>query len=270
MRSELEGIVNEAVRDDFGVTATEMPLAQAKALGAQAMFGEKYGDVVRMVELNGAWSRELCGGTHVRSTAQIGLVDLIGEGSVGSGIRRVEALVSTDAFTQFASERALVSTLADTLKTQPDQLVDRVERLLGQLKAAEKQIADLRQRELLGNLDALVAHAVQVGGVTFVAATLPGVSAGDVRTVAIGLRDKLAAQAAVIALVGGQAKPVLLVATTAPARERGVAAGRLVGVGAAQLGGKGGGKDDLAQGGGTDASRAEEALAAIRAALPQS
>ncbi|MFZ2480739.1 MAG: alanine--tRNA ligase, partial [Propioniciclava sp.] len=219
MRSELEGIVNEAVRDDFGVTATEMPLAQAKALGAQAMFGEKYGDVVRMVELNGAWSRELCGGTHVRSTAQIGLVDLIGEGSVGSGIRRVEALVSTDAFTQFASERALVSTLADTLKTQPDQLVDRVERLLGQLKAAEKQIADLRQRELLGNLDALVAHAVQVGGVTFVAATLPGVSAGDVRTVAIGLRDKLAAQAAVIALVGGQAKPVLLVATTAPARE---------------------------------------------------
>ncbi|MFZ2426884.1 MAG: alanine--tRNA ligase, partial [Propioniciclava sp.] len=235
MRSELEGIVNEAVRDDFGVTATEMPLAQAKALGAQAMFGEKYGDVVRMVELNGAWSRELCGGTHVRSTAQIGLVDLIGEGSVGSGIRRVEALVSTDAFTQFASERALVSTLADTLKTQPDQLVDRVERLLGQLKAAEKQIADLRQRELLGNLDALVAHAVQVGGVTFVAATLPGVSAGDVRTVAIGLRDKLAAQAAVIALVGGQAKPVLLVATTAPARERGVAAGRLVGVGAAQL-----------------------------------
>ncbi|MFZ2751140.1 MAG: alanine--tRNA ligase, partial [Propioniciclava sp.] len=233
MRSELEGIVNEAVRDDFGVTATEMPLAQAKALGAQAMFGEKYGDVVRMVELNGAWSRELCGGTHVRSTAQIGLVDLIGEGSVGSGIRRVEALVSTDAFTQFASERALVSTLADTLKTQPDQLVDRVERLLGQLKAAEKQIADLRQRELLGNLDALVAHAVQVGGVTFVAATLPGVSAGDVRTVAIGLRDKLAAQAAVIALVGGQAKPVLLVATTAPARERGVAAGRLVGVGAA-------------------------------------
>ena len=270
MRSELEGIVNEAVRDDFGVTATEMPLAQAKALGAQAMFGEKYGDVVRMVELNGAWSRELCGGTHVRSTAQIGLVDLIGEGSVGSGIRRVEALVSTDAFTQFASERALVSTLADTLKTQPDQLVDRVERLLGQLKAAEKQIADLRQRELLGNLDALVAHAVQVGGVTFVAATLPGVSAGDVRTVAIGLRDKLAAQAGVIALVGGQAKPVLLVATTAPARERGVAAGRLVGVGAAQLGGKGGGKDDLAQGGGTDASRAEEALAAIRAALPQS
>ena len=270
MRSELEGIVNEAVRDDFAVTATEMPLAQAKALGAQAMFGEKYGEVVRMVELNGPWSRELCGGTHVRSTAQIGLVDLIGEGSVGSGIRRVEALVSTDAFSQFASERALVSTLADTLKTQPDQLVDRVEKLLGQLKAAEKQIADLRQRELLSNLDALVAAGVQAGAVTYIGTCLPGVSGGDARTLAMALRDKLAAQPAVIALIGGDAKPALVVATTGPARELGAAAGRLVGLGAAQLGGKGGGKDDLAQGGGTDASRSDEALAAIRAALPQS
>ncbi len=214
MRSELEGIVNEAVRDDFAVTATEMPLAQAKALGAQAMFGEKYGEVVRMVELNGPWSRELCGGTHVRSTAQIGLVDLIGEGSVGSGIRRVEALVSTDAFSQFASERALVSTLADTLKTQPDQLVDRVEKLLGELKAAEKQIADLRQRELLSNLDALVAAGVQAGAVTCIGTCLPGVSGGDARTLAMALRDKLAAQPAVIALIGGDAKPALVVATT--------------------------------------------------------
>ncbi len=122
MRSELEGIVNAAIRDDFAVTDRELPLDEAKALGAQAMFGEKYGNVVRMVELAGPWSRELCGGTHVRSTAQIGLVNLLGEQSVGSGIRRVEALVSADAFAKFAAERALVAGLADTLGTQPEQL----------------------------------------------------------------------------------------------------------------------------------------------------
>ena len=266
-KAELEGIVNQAVRDNFAVTDREMPLDEAKALGAQAMFGEKYGNVVRMVELNGAWSRELCGGTHVGSTAQIGLVNLLGEGSIGSGIRRVEALVSGDAFSRFAAERALVGTLADTLKTQPDQLVDRVEKLLAQLKSAEKQIADLRTQQLLGNLDALAASATDVGAVKLVARAMPGVGGGDLRTLAMGLRDKLSSQPAVVALVGGEAKPVVIVATTDAARAAGAKAGQLVGVAAAQLGGKGGGKDDLAQGGGSDAAGTDAALAAIRDAL---
>ncbi|MFP5415782.1 MAG: alanine--tRNA ligase, partial [Actinomycetes bacterium] len=163
-RAELEGIINQAVRDDYAVLDSQMTLEEAKQLGAQAMFGEKYGNIVRVVELNGAWSRELCGGTHVASTARIGLVNLLSEGSVGSGLRRVEALVSADAFQRFAAERALVGTLADTLKTQPDQIVDRVERLLAQLKAAERQIADLRTRELLGNVGELAASAVDAGG----------------------------------------------------------------------------------------------------------
>ena len=266
-KAELEGIVNQAVRDNFAVTDREMPLDEAKALGAQAMFGEKYGNVVRMVELNGAWSRELCGGTHVGSTAQIGLVNLLGEGSIGSGIRRVEALVSGDAFSRFAAERALVGTLADTLKTQPDQLVDRVEKLLAQLKSAEKEIADLRTQQLLGNLDALAASATDVGAVKLVARAMPGVGGGDLRTLAMGLRDKLSSQPAVVALVGGEAKPVVIVATTDAARAAGAKAGQLVGVAAAQLGGKGGGKDDLAQGGGSDAAGTDAALAAIRDAL---
>lgn len=269
MRSELEGIVNEAIRDDFAVTDRQLPLAQAKELGAQAMFGEKYGEVVRMVEFNGPWSRELCGGTHVRTTAQIGLVNLLSEGSVGSGIRRVEALVSQDAFARFAAERGLVATLSDTLKTQPDQLVDRVAKLLAQLKSAEKQIAELKQRELLGNLDALIADAADAGGYRFVGKRLPSVAGNDLRTLATALREKLSGSAAVVALIGGDAKPVLIVATTPAARELGAKAGRLVSVGAAVLGGKGGGKDDLAQGGGADASRAPQALAAIEAALAQ-
>lgn len=269
MRSELESIVNEAIRDDFMVSDRQLPLVEAKQLGAQAMFGEKYGEVVRMVEFNGPWSRELCGGTHVRTTAQIGLVNLLSESSVGSGIRRVEALVSKDAFAKFAAERGLVSALSDTLKAQPDQLVDRVAKLLAQLKTAEKQIAELKQRELLGNLDALVASAVDAGAYRYIGKRLPGVAGNDLRALATALRDKLSATAAVVALIGGDAKPVLIVATTAAAREAGAKAGRLVGVGAAELGGKGGGKDDLAQGGGADAGCAAQALAAIQAALAQ-
>ncbi|MDN5570166.1 MAG: alanine--tRNA ligase [Propionibacteriaceae bacterium] len=266
-RSELEGIVNAAIRDGFEVTDREIPLSEAKALGAQAMFGEKYGEVVRMVELAGPWSRELCGGTHVANTAQIGLVNLVGEGSVGSGIRRVEALVSTDAFASFAAERALVATLSDTLKTQPDQLADRVEKLLAQLKSAEKTIADLRAKELLGSAEALAASATDAGPYRLVARALPGVGGGDLRTLALDLRTRLGSQPGVIALVGGDAKPVVTVVTTEAARALGAKAGALVGVAAAELGGRGGGKDDLAQGGGPDAAGAPRALEAVRASL---
>ena len=267
MRQELEGLVNQAVRDDFAVTDRELPLEEAKALGAQAMFGEKYGNVVRMVELAGPWSRELCGGTHVQSTAQIGLVNLLGEGSVGSGIRRVEALVSKDAFDQFAAERALVASLADTLKAQPDQLADRVEKLLAELKSAQKQVADLKQRELLASAGSLADAAVDVGGYKLVARRLDEASGGDLRTLAMEVRNRLSAHPAVVALVGLAGKPVVTVATNEAARGLGARAGLLVGVAAERLGGRGGGKDDLAQGGGTDAAGADAALQAVREAL---
>ena len=267
MRSELEGIVNAAIRDDFAVTDRELPLDEAKALGAQAMFGEKYGNVVRMVELAGPWSRELCGGTHVRSTAQIGLVNLLGEQSVGSGIRRVEALVSADAFAKFAAERALVAGLADTLKTQPEQLPDRVEKLLAQLKAAEKQIEQYRSKELLAGAGGLAAKVTDAGGVRLVAEQVSGVSGGDLRTLALEVRSALGGEPAVVALVGGGDKPVLAVATNEAARAKGAKAGQLVGVGAVELGGRGGGKDDFAQGGGSNAAGASAALNAIRTAV---
>ena len=267
LQEELEGVSNEAIRADYEVTATEMPIAQARALGAQAMFGEKYGDIVRMVELAGPWSRELCGGTHVARTSQIGLLSLVGESSVGSGLRRVEAFVSADAFDQLARERALVSGLAELLKVQPDQLTDRVVRLVAQVKAAEKEIADLRARQLLGEVPSLVAAAESVGDYEFVGKALPGTSGDDLRTLAIQVRDAFGSRPGVVALVGGAEKPVLIVAATSAARELGAKSGALVGVGAPALGGRGGGRDDLAQGGGSDASAAPAALAAIRAAL---
>ncbi|HAM45634.1 MAG TPA: alanine--tRNA ligase [Propionibacteriaceae bacterium] len=268
MKEELEGLSNEAIRADYEVTATQMPLAEAKALGAQAMFGEKYGDIVRVVELGGPWSRELCGGTHVPNTAQIGLLSLMAESSVGSGLRRVEAFVAADAFDALAKERALVAGLSDTLKVQPDQLTDRVARLIADLKAAEKQVADLRAQQLLGQVPSLIAQAEVLGTTRFVGKQLAGSSGEDLRTLAIQVRDGFGSSPGVVALIGGEAtKPVLIVAVSAAARAAGVKAGALVGVGAPALGGRGGGRDDLAQGGGSDAHAAPAALTAIRAAL---
>ena len=267
MKEELEGVANEAIRADHQVTAVEMPLAEARALGAQAMFGEKYGDVVRMVELAGPWSRELCGGTHVERTSQIGLLSLMGESSVGSGLRRVEAFVSADAFAHLARDRALVAGLADLLKVQPDQLNDRVVRLIAQVKAAEREIAALRSRELLADVPALVAGATTVGGYELVSKHLPDVTGEDLRSLAIEVRNAFGTRPGVVAFVGGSGKPVLIVATTDAARSLGAKAGALVGVGALVLGGRGGGRDDLAQGGGSNAAAAPAALTAISAAL---
>ena len=267
LKAEVEGRANEAIANNFLVTATEMKLEDAKALGAMALFGEKYGDRVRMVDIGGPWSRELCAGTHVRSTAEIGVLNLLSEASIGSGVRRVDALVSTDAFQRFAAERALVAQLTDTLRVQPDQLVGRIERLVAQLKDAEKQIAALNSEKVLGNAATLVAQAVDVAGVKYLGAEVPGVGGGDLRTLALDLRERLGSEPAVVALVGGSDKPAALVATNEAARGLGIGAGRLISVACQALGGKGGGNDDLAQGGGTDLSAVPLALAAVQEAL---
>ncbi len=268
LRREVEERANQAIIDDFAVTSQHMPLEDAKALGAMAMFGEKYPPIVRMVELAGPWSRELCGGTHVATTAQIGVLNLLSESSIGSGVRRVEALVSTDAFRQFAAERALVRELTDSLRVAPDQLTDRVSKLVAQLKDAEKQIQQLQAEKLLAGAEAMLARTERIGDVNLLAIEVPGVAGGDLRTLATDLRGRLdSGTAGVVALIGGTDKPAAVVATNEEARARGIRAGALIREVCATLGGKGGGKDDLAQGGGVDASRAGEALAGVRNAL---
>ena len=268
-RAEIEGLSNAAITADHEVTSQTLPLAEAKDMGAMAMFGEKYPDMVRMVEMNGPWSRELCGGTHVAHTSQIGLLTLLNEQSVGSGVRRVEALVSTDAFDHLAAERALVANLTGLLKVQPDQLTDRVGKLVADLKDAEKQLAAFRSKEVLGNAGALAESAEDVNGVRVVAKHVAGVGGGDLRQLAQEVRGRLGEQPAVVALVGGDAKAAVVVATTAGARERGLRAGDLVRTACAELGGKGGGKDDLAQGGGSDATAAPAALDALTRVVAQ-
>ncbi|MDO5498522.1 MAG: alanine--tRNA ligase [Propionibacteriaceae bacterium] len=263
-REEVEGLANEAIRNDLPVTSRELPLSEAKELGAMAMFGEKYPDIVRMVEMGGPWSRELCGGTHVQHSSQIGLLNLLGESSIGSGVRRVEALVSTDAFKHMAAERSLVSNLTGMLKVRPDALVERIERMMVQLKDAEKQIAAYKSAEVLGNAQALADAAKDMWGVGFIGRHVEGVTGGDLRTLAQEVRGRLGSRAAVVALIGGTPdKPALVVATTEGARHRGLKAGDLVRLGTQRLGGKGGGTDDLAQGGGTDAAAIPDALQTV-------
>ena len=268
-KSEIEEIANNAVRDDLQVSTRVLPLAEAKDLGAMALFGEKYGDTVRMVDIGGPWSRELCGGTHVATSGQIGLISLIGESSVGASNRRVEALVGQDAFRELTAERALVSQLTSALKTPRDQLAERVAELSANLKAAEKKIAAFEARALADRVPALAEGAVRVGPQRVVAASLgTAASSDDVRSLALQVRDRLGSEGAVVAL-GAEVKgcPVVVVATNEAARAAGAKAGALAKTAAGVLGGGGGGRDDVAQGGGTDAAALPQALHAVRAAL---
>ncbi|MDR2895160.1 MAG: alanine--tRNA ligase [Propionibacteriaceae bacterium] len=266
MRAELEGVANQAIRADWQVTTNQMPLAEAKALGAQAMFGEKYGEIVRMVEFAGPWSRELCGGTHVSSTAQIGLLSLIGESSVGSGVRRVEALVSAQAFDQFAAERAIVTALSSQLKVQPGQLGERIGRLLDELRAAEKQISQIKTEQMKVVAKQLLSNARPVGQCQLISAIdpLPG---GDLRALAQSIRGQLADSAAVVVLVATTPKPTMVLTVSPAGVAAGLKAGALLAAAMPQLGGRGGGGADMAQGGGDNPAGAQAAIDVVAAAL---
>jgi alanyl-tRNA synthetase len=268
-RSEIEDIANAAVRDDLQVVTRVMPLDEAKGLGAMALFGEKYGDSVRVVDIGGPWSRELCAGTHVSSSAQIGLINVVGESSVGSTNRRIESLVGREAFQDLAVERAIVSQLTSSLKTPREQLPDRIADLMQNLKTAERRIADFEAQALQQRVPALLQQGSRVGAVTLIQESLGSVrSADEVRQLVTLVRERAGSEPVVVALAGDAGgKPTVIVATNQAARDAGAKAGQLARAAAAVLGGGGGGKDDLAQGGGSDVSAIADALAAVRQAL---
>jgi len=269
IRADVEEAANQAIRKDLNVSATIMPLSRAREIGALALFGETYDEqAVRVVEMGGPWSRELCGGTHVQHSSQIGLVTITGEASVGSGVRRVEAFVGIEAFRYLAKERSLVMGVSEALKVQPEQLPDRVSKLLAQLKAAEKQIADLKSQTVLADVGSIVAKSHDMWGVGYIAHRADGVAGNDLRTLALEVRNRVQDTPSVVAVVGGAVdKPSVVIVTTQRARDRGVNAGDLVRVASETLGGRGGGRDDIAQGGGTDGARAEDALKAVEYAI---
>jgi alanyl-tRNA synthetase len=268
-RSEIEEISNNAILADFEVVTREMALDDAKKMGAMALFGEKYGETVRMVDIGGPWSRELCAGTHVAHSSQVGLINLVSESSVGSSNRRVEALVGADAFKSLAAERAIVHELSSSLKAPREQVTARVADLVSNLKAAERKIAEFEAAAVREQIPALVSQAAPVGAVTGIIETVTGVaSVDDLRNLVTGVREKVQSTNTVIALgavIDG--KPAVIVATTESSRGAGAKAGALAKIAAAVLGGGGGGRDDMAQGGGTQADQLGAALEAILSEL---
>jgi alanyl-tRNA synthetase len=268
--SQVEEVTNEAVQADFEVHTFLEQLDKAKAMGAMAMFGEAYPDEVRVVEIGGPFSLELCGGTHVHNSAQIGPVSILGESSVGSGVRRVEAYVGLESFKHLAKERALMAGLASSLKVPSDEVPARVANLVERLKVAEKEI----ERNRLANARAAAVNAAagaqHVGNVRLVAQRMSaGMTAADLRSLVGDIRGKLGNDPAVVALIaeGEDDSVPYAVAANPAAQDLGIRANDLVKQLAAVVDGRGGGKADLAQGSGKDPSGIDAALDAVRAEI---
>jgi len=248
--SEVESRVNTLLLDDLEVTAKTMTQPEAKAMGAMALFGEKYGDQVRVVSV-GDWAHELCGGTHVLRSGELGIVKLLSEASIGAGVRRVEALVGVDAYSFLAREHLLLNSLTDLIKgAKTQELPERISDLLDKLRVAEKDLAGFKTAKALESAVAALSKKISVGSLEVLAVELDaGINGDDLRVLALDLRNRIK-NGVVILISKGSERATLVVAASPEAIKSGVKAGELVKAGSIILGGGGGGKDDFAQGGG--------------------
>ncbi|XBH22880.1 alanine--tRNA ligase [Jonesiaceae bacterium BS-20] len=263
---EIEGRVNDRLRENLEVSDITTSLDQARAMGAMALFGEKYGDRVRVVSIGDEWSRELCAGTHVGQSGDLGLVTILGEASIGSGVRRVDALVGNGAYGFQAKERALVNQLSGLLNVRSEELPDRVSNLVAKLKDSEKQLAQLQQAQLLASAGKFAAEAAVVGTVKVVTQNLGDAATPEgLRALALDVRARLGDSAPSVVAIAGVAKdrPQVVIVTNQSARDLGVKAGALAKTASGTLGGGGGGKDDMAQGGGANVAALPQALDGI-------
>jgi alanyl-tRNA synthetase len=261
--NEVENRVNELLISDLEVQAEVMSQAQAKAMGAMALFGEKYGDEVRVVSV-GDWAKELCGGTHVSRSGQLGIVKLLSESSIGAGVRRVEALVGHDAYKYLAREHLLLNSLTEIIKgSRAEELPERVSDLIEKMKVMEKDLAIVRVNAAMESSVALVKEAKSISTIKFIVNKMAnGLTAEELRSVALGLRGKVENAVVVLSSIV-DSKVVLVCAVSAEANKLGVKAGELIKIGSTVLGGGGGGKDDFAQGGGISADKLDQAFAEI-------
>ena len=266
---DVEHRVNSLLLENLSVHAQVMSQPEAKAMGAMALFGEKYGDRVRVVSV-GDWAHELCGGTHVSASGQLGLVKLLSESSIGAGVRRVEALVGSDAFDFLAQEHILLNSLTELIKgTRVEELPERIGTLLERMKSMERELSAFRTAAALKEADQLLTTAKVIGDLSVISATLgDGMSSDDLRQIANNLRSKISRGVVVLAS-NSDGRISLVVSASSEANAKGVKAGSLVKVGSAILGGGGGGKDDFAQGGGSEVAAITAALQAIGQTIHQ-
>ncbi|MCR5826391.1 MAG: hypothetical protein K6G54_07480 [Oscillospiraceae bacterium] len=263
-RREIEALVNANILGGYDIVTEELPIEEAKRKGAVAMFGEKYGDVVRVVEMgkDGCVSMEFCGGTHLDNTAKAGTFRITSEGSVASGVRRIEATTGVASCECADQEHESLRAAAALLKTTPCELCDRIAQTLDELKEARRCIEQYKAKESAGSALDLLKSAVDVGGLHVVTTTVTGGDANSLRQMGDVLRDKDAAVVALIALAGE--KLTLLAVCGKDAVARGVKAGDIIRTVAPIVGGKGGGKPDSAMGGGSNAAKLGDALAAVK------
>uniref|UniRef100_UPI00333ECBC2 alanine--tRNA ligase-related protein n=1 Tax=Herminiimonas fonticola TaxID=303380 RepID=UPI00333ECBC2 len=258
---EIEKRVNAEILANSDTQARVMDIESAQKTGAMMLFGEKYGETVRVLDIGS--SRELCGGTHVSRTGDIGLFKIVGESGVAAGVRRIEAITGANALSYFQDLEATVHSAAATLKSPPAELQPRLAQVLDQVKTLEREINALKGKLASSQGDELLSQAVEIKGIKVLAAKLENADAGTLRTTMDTLKDKLKTAAIVLAAVN-DGKVSLIAGVTADATGK-VKAGELVNFVAQQVGGKGGGRADMAQAGGTDASGLTTALQGVAA-----
>ena len=258
---EIEALVNAEILANAATDASEMDMEAAQKTGAMMLFGEKYGDKVRVLTIGG--SKELCGGTHVGRTGDIGLFKIVGESGVAAGVRRVEAVTGGNALAYLQSLESTVEAAAGSLKANPAELQNRIDQVLDHVKSLEKEVAALKGKLASSQGDELMLQAVDVKGIKVLAARLEGADAKTLRDTMDKLKDKLKTAIIVLAAVDGD-KVQVAAGVTADSVGK-VKAGELVNFVAQQIGGKGGGKADMAMAGGTDASKLPDALKSVQA-----
>ena len=261
--NDVESRVNELLISDLQVHSEVMSQDAAKAIGAMALFGEKYGDQVRVVSV-GDWAKELCGGTHVTRSGQLGLVKLLSESSIGAGVRRVEALVGYDAYQYLAREHVLLNSLTEIIKgSRAEELPQRISELVEKMKGMEKELSGVRSAKAMAAAGELLKKVKPIGSVNLIIDQLADeIAVDDMRSISTDLRGKLKAGIVVLATITA-GKPLIVAAVSPEAIKLGVKAGELIKTGSTVLGGGGGGKDDFAQGGGVDSGAIVKAFAEI-------
>jgi alanyl-tRNA synthetase len=263
--SAVEDLVNAQILENQTVSHLQMSMAEAQESGAMALFGEKYGETVRVIDVPG-FSKELCGGTHVRATGTIGLFKILREEGIAAGIRRITAVSGLAALDLLRKQSDVLAEAGQLLKAAPEELPERVERLQAKIKAEEAEVAALRARLAVSATESLLEKARSVAGTSLIAEVAAGLSAGELKSAVEHLRDKLGSGVVVLGSVE-DGKVAVVAAASDEAVKAGANAGKLIQAVMASLGGKGGGKPQMAQGGGGDAAKLQEAIAQVAATL---
>lgn len=256
---KVENEVNEIIYADLPVACREMDIEEAKKQGAVALFGEKYDKIVRVVSA-GDYSIELCGGTHVTSTGQISFVKIISEGGIAAGVRRIEALTGRHALEYLNNKEELLEKSAELLKTNTADIIKRIEQLNSELKAAQKEAADLKKKLVRGSLDEIVQEARDIKGVKVISARIDGLDAESLRETGDRLRSMLGDNSTVVLFSENEGRVGIVAMATKNAVSKGIHSGNIIREVAKMLGGGGGGRPDMAQAGGKDASKIQEAV----------